>query len=177
MSSDKHTSGDDNASQSNDQESNKRSERKRQREKQRRSDLSTAFDELAAFIAQVEPDSLDEDSDKKKRRKSDAGGGGEDSAGITRLDLIGRAVRIMKRLHRENEERKRIISGFEGRGGVTSNDNVSFVRPMNDFVHRNRRSTLRCSFVPVAYHVLFSFVAHVLKSIGNCDGSDIGAGR
>jgi hypothetical protein len=125
MSSDKHNFGDDNASQGNDQEGNKRSERKRQREKQRRSDLSTAFDELSAFIVQVEPDSLDEDNDKKKRKKSDVGQGGEDSAGITRLDLIGRAVRIMKRLHRENEERKRIIAGIEGRGGA-SNDNVRF---------------------------------------------------
>lgn len=126
MSSEKLSStGDDNASQCDDQEGNKRSERKRQREKQRRSDLSGAFDELAAFIVQVEPDSVEDDHDKKKRRKSDAGAGGDDSAGITRLDLIGRAVRIMKRLHRENEERKRIIAGMEGRGGATSNDNVS----------------------------------------------------
>lgn len=145
MSSDKNVSGDDNASQSNDQESNKRSERKRQREKQRRSDLSTAFDELAAFIVQVEPDSLDEDSDKKKRKKSDAGQGGEDSSGITRLDLIGRAVRIMKRLHRENEEKKRIIAGMEGRGGASSNDNVSFGRPVSGLVHPNRCGSRGCS--------------------------------
>jgi hypothetical protein len=105
-----------------DAESNKRSERKRRREKQRRSDLSNAFDELAAFIFQVEPGSED-DTDKKgkKRKASDAG---EDSAGITRLDLIGRALRIMKRLYRENEERTRVIATIEGRGGG-ANDNVS----------------------------------------------------
>lgn len=109
-----------------DQESNKRSERKRRREKQRRSDLSSAFDELAAFIVQVEPSNTDNSTDKKgkKRKSSD---GGEDSSGITRLDLIGRALRIMKRLYRENEERKRVISTIEGRGGGAgvSNDNVS----------------------------------------------------
>jgi hypothetical protein len=101
----------------------KRSERKRQREKQRRSDLSNAFDELSAFIVQVEPESGDQDPDvKKKRKKSD---GGEDASGITRLELIGRAIRIMRRLHTENEERKRIISGIQEKGGVLPNDNVS----------------------------------------------------
>lgn len=110
-----------------DAESNKRSERKRRREKQRRSDLSNAFDELAAFIVQVEPGSGEDEAEKKgkKRKSSD---GGEDSAGITRLDLIGRALRIMKRLYRENEERKRVISTIEGRGGG-ANDNVIVMVP------------------------------------------------
>jgi len=110
-----------------DAESNKRSERKRRREKQRRSDLSNAFDELAAFIVQVEPGAGEDDTDKKgkKRKSSD---GGEDSAGITRLDLIGRALRIMKRLYRENEERKRVIATIEGRGGG-ANDNVIVMVP------------------------------------------------
>merc|ERR1719491_647709 len=110
-----------------DTESNKRSERKRRREKQRRSDLSNAFDELAGFIVQVEPGSGEDDTDKKgkKRKSSD---GGEDSAGITRLDLIGRALRIMKRLYRENEERKRVIATIDGRGGG-ANDNVIVMVP------------------------------------------------
>mmetsp|Transcript_1308 Transcript_1308/g.2698 ORF Transcript_1308/g.2698 Transcript_1308/m.2698 type:complete len:271 (+) Transcript_1308:60-872(+) len=117
------TAGDDDL----DAESNKRSERKRRREKQRRSDLSNAFDELAAFLVQVEPGVGEDEMDKKgkKRKSSD---GGEDSAGITRLDLIGRALRIMKRLYRENEERKRVIAAIEGRGGG-SNDNVIVMVP------------------------------------------------
>jgi hypothetical protein len=113
-----------------DQESNKRSERKRRREKQRRSDLSNAFDELAAFIVQVEPSNTDEGgTDKKGKKRKSSDGGGEDSSGITRLDLIGRALRIMKRLYRENEERKRVIVSYDGRGGVGggNNDNVSEV--------------------------------------------------
>jgi hypothetical protein len=105
-------------------ETSKRSERKRQREKQRRSDLSNAFDELAAFIVQVEPETAEADADAKKKRKKSSEG--DDTSGITRLDLIGRALRIMKRLHRENEERKRIIAGMHDRGaGGPSNDNVS----------------------------------------------------
>lgn len=105
-------------------DSTKRSERKRQREKQRRFDLSTAFDELAAFIVQVEPEAGDVDLDSKKKRKK--AGEGEDSSGITRLDLINRALKIMKRLHRENEERKRIIASMHERGGAHGpNDNVS----------------------------------------------------
>jgi hypothetical protein len=59
---------------------------------------------------------------KKKRKKSD---GGEDASGITRLELIGRAIRIMRRLHTENEERKRIIAGIQEKEGVLPNDNVS----------------------------------------------------
>ena len=101
----------------------KRSERKRQIEKQRRSDLSSAFDELAAFITQVEPESGDPDADAKKKRKKSEGA--EDSSGITRLELIGRALRIMRRLHGENEERKRIIATIQEKGGVAPNDNVS----------------------------------------------------
>ena len=119
--------GDNNGGGEGDQESNKRSERKRRREKQRRSDLSNAFDELAAFIVQVEPSNTDDGGTDKKGKKRKSSDGGEDSSGITRLDLIGRALRIMKRLYRENEERKRVIVNIEGRGGVGggNNDNVS----------------------------------------------------
>jgi hypothetical protein len=104
----------------------KRSERKRQREKQRRFDLSTAFDELAMFMAQVEPEDGDGDLDGKKKRKRS--GEGEDAGGATRLDLIGRALKLMKRLHAENEERKGIIATVRERNGTDMsgpNDNVS----------------------------------------------------
>lgn len=132
-----------------DVESNKRSERKRRREKQRRSDLSNAFDELAAFIVQVEPGSGEDDMDKKnkKRKSSD---GGEDSAGITRLDLIGRALRIMKRLYRENEERKRVISSLEGRGGGP-NDNVIVMVPTLAPSGEDPQPVARAAY-PGSYH-------------------------
>ena len=104
-------------------ETTKRSERKRQREKQRRSDLSNAFDELAAFIVLVEPETGEGDGDSKKKRKKS--GDGEESSGITRLDLIGRALQIMKRLYRENEEQKLIIGRMERGDRGPMNENVS----------------------------------------------------
>jgi hypothetical protein len=173
------TAGTDDA----DAESNKRSERKRRREKQRRSDLSNAFDELAAFIVQVEPGAGEDDTDKKgkKRKSSD---GGEDSAGITRLDLIGRALRIMKRLYRENEERKRVIATIEGRGGG-ANDNVSDFYGMHV---SNRGKTLRwvgwdsietiCTLeVPCNLYSHLSLFGMVCFLEGYCHGSDPGAFR
>ena len=48
------------------------------------------------------------------------------AGGGTRVDLIGRALRLMKRLHRENEERKRTIAGM-GLPGQGQQDNVSFI--------------------------------------------------
>jgi len=107
-----------------DRQATKRS-RKRQREKQRRTNMSNAFDELEAFMLQVEPQTGDPpDADvKKKRKKTD---GGEDASGITRLELIGRAFRMTKRLHRENEQRQRIIANFQEKGcAPPSADNVS----------------------------------------------------
>lgn len=108
-------------------ETTKRSERKRQREKQRRSDLSNAFDELAAFIVLVEPETGEGDGDSKKKRKKS--GDGEESSGITRLDLIGRALQIMKRLYRENEEQKLIIGRMERGDRGPMNDNVMVMVP------------------------------------------------
>lgn len=139
-----------------DHEVNKRSERKRRREKQRRSDLSNAFDELSAFIVQVEqiktPDNSGTDKKGKKRKSSD---GGEDSSGITRLDLIGRALRIMKRLYRENEERKRVIAAIEGRVGVAlgaTNDNVIVMVPTLAPSGDDPPPVVRASYPTQSYH-------------------------
>lgn len=109
-----------------DKEPSNRSERKRQREKQRRSDLSNAFDELSAFIAEIEPDPVDNDGDSKKKRKKS--GDGDDPGGITRLDLIGRAIKIMRRLNAENEDlRYRLASMRDNRGRL--NDDVLVMVP------------------------------------------------
>jgi hypothetical protein len=128
------------------------------REKQRRSDLSSAFEELSQFIAQVEPQGMTEEdpdfqaNDKKKRRKSIDGA--DDSNGVTRLDLIGRAVRIMKRLHRENEERKQIIASYEAHGGGAvqqPSDNVLVMVPSLAPVAEDH-PVARASYPPTAYH-------------------------
>jgi hypothetical protein len=107
------------------------------REKQRRSDISNAFEELHHLTSQLEeqPQGTEEESsvsgDKKKRRKSSMDGVDE-AGGNTRLDVIGRALRLLRRLHRENEERKRIIASYEAREGAVGshpNDNVILMVP------------------------------------------------
>lgn len=124
--------GGDDADFDGDSNNQRRSERKRQREKERRRDLSVAFEELSQLMTQVEPQGMDEESvsgEKKKRKKSSVEGA--DDAGGTRLDVIGRALRIITRLHRENEERKQIISSYEASGGAGPhpNDNVIVMVP------------------------------------------------
>lgn len=62
------------------------------------------------------------------RRDEKDQGEGEESGGATRLDLIGRALKLMKRLHSENEERKAMFATMRERGGAGMggpNDNVS----------------------------------------------------
>ena len=78
-------------------------------EQQRRSDddLSYAFVELEAFLDQVEPDETEKRGTKRKSINDDS----------TRLELLQRSLRRLKRLHRENEGRKRLIAELEGRGG------------------------------------------------------------
>lgn len=120
--------------------SSKRSERKRNRERQRRSELSGAFDDLAAVITQIDPERPAAADDKKKRRKSangGRGGDGEDASGITRLDLIARAVQVMKNLHHENEERKRVIEQMYQQGGAVGQGQRSDNVRRMCFVFRN----------------------------------------
>jgi hypothetical protein len=99
-----------------------RSERKRQREKQRRSDLTSAFDELASVIVAVDPeqgrDFASGQTNKKGRRSSiSSRTDGDESGGTTRLDLIGKAVRVIRQLHQENEYRKQVMEQTKGHGG------------------------------------------------------------
>ena len=108
----------------------RKSERKRQREKQRRSDLANAFDELASLLAKIEPGQGDVGAvaSKKRRRRSgdvaDLDTSGEQGSGLTRLDLIGRAIEALKKLHKENQELKQSADqqGYRARGG--SDDKV-----------------------------------------------------
>jgi Helix-loop-helix DNA-binding domain len=88
-----------------------KSERKRKRERQRRSDLASAFEELATLVAQIDPEEGDEGGDnnrsgKRGRRKSDDP---PDVDSMTRLDLIGRTTGVLRRLQRENAELRRRV--------------------------------------------------------------------
>jgi Helix-loop-helix DNA-binding domain len=94
-----------------------KSERKRTRERQRRSDLASAFEELATLVAQIDPEEEDGDTrGKRGRRKSDDP---PDVDSMTRLDLIGRTTGVLRRLQRENADLRRRI---EDKG--LSNDSV-----------------------------------------------------
>lgn len=115
-----------------------KSERKRQREKQRRSELTNAFDDLSALVLKM--DNADEEaggegSSRKKNRRMSARSethDNENSGGMTRVDLINRALAIMKRLHQENIELKQSLSRS---GGADKNEVMVMVptlTPAND---------------------------------------------
>jgi Helix-loop-helix DNA-binding domain len=118
----------------------KKSERKRKRERQRRSDLTNALDELAAIVAQIDPDEhSDAAAQKKRRRKSGEAETGSaaaaaaaaaaandmDSTNMTRLDLVGRTTMVLRRLQRENSELKRRLDDQHLRSA--GDDKVSIV--------------------------------------------------
>jgi len=110
----------------------KKSERKRQRERQRRFDLANAFDELASILAQVDPDDPENASNRQRRRRKSgvepADLDNADNTGTTRLDLIGRSVEALRRLHQENTELKRLVEQQrEGREDKVSEKGGSFV--------------------------------------------------
>ncbi|CAB9509290.1 expressed unknown protein [Seminavis robusta] len=101
-----------------DDDCKEKSERKRQREKQRRSELTNAFDDLSAMVLKMDnpDDEAGESSGRKKgRRLSSRSEGENDTGGMTRVDLINRALTIMKRLHQENRELKESLTRSGGR--------------------------------------------------------------
>jgi hypothetical protein len=108
--------------------SSKKSERKRKREKQRRFDLANAFDELAALLSRIEPEDLDSSSNSRKRKKRNAEESEvdpADAAGMTRLDLIGRTIDAIRRLHNENVElRQALDRQRRGRDGGSNDEKV-----------------------------------------------------
>jgi len=130
------------------EDSKEKSERKRQREKQRRSELTTAFDEMHSFILRLDagggaaavattiaednhgcednPDGSSSNSPrpaKKGRRLSSRSSEVGDDAGMTtRVDLINRALVIMKNLHRENMEMRQALARGAGRGPREKNE-------------------------------------------------------
>ena len=100
------------------EEPSHKSERKRQRERQRRSALAGAFDELTSLLSQLEPlmDSSSA-SGKRKRRRATGQDDLEDSSGMTRLDLIGRTVGVLRRLQKENADlKRRLVESASGSG-------------------------------------------------------------
>ena len=107
--------------------STSRSERKRQRERKRRSELSNAFDELASFVIRMDPVPGDVDHEMASRKKRTKSGERENDHGVSQIDIVVRTLKLLKRLHKENEEYKRALSTVQSRGAYQhgSIENVS----------------------------------------------------
>ena len=135
-----------------------RSELKRQREKNRRKAITNAYGELASFIVQLDPELGEEDLVQmhKKRRKS---GDGDKTSGISQVNVVGLALKLMKRLHSENEENKRILKAMQE-------------REEQDFNSENVGGRYQTS-VFLTFHSLTPFFLHV----GSCHGPNAEASR
>jgi len=76
-----------------------RSERKRTREKKRREELNVGFDALTHVLVEIDPDT---------RNEAKSSTTGDDA--MSRVDLIARATQVLRRVHSENEQRKRLLA-------------------------------------------------------------------
>lgn len=79
-----------------------RSERKRSREKQRRSDVNTQFNDLTALLKKIEAEN--EDGERIELTSSSS---------MNRVDLIGKTIAILNRIHNENRKRKCTIDELQ----------------------------------------------------------------
>lgn len=96
-----------------------RSERKRHREKKRRSDVNKGFDELMTLLLEIDPHVRAEAEERARRGQWKGNLGAHEDNLLSRVDLISRAVEVLRRVHRENEERKLIIANLS-RAGVST---------------------------------------------------------
>lgn len=86
-----------------------RSERKRYREKKRRSDVNKGFDDLMNLLIEIDPAVRAEAEERARRGQWKGSLGAQEDNLLSRVDLIGRTVKVLRRLHQENEQRKVII--------------------------------------------------------------------
>jgi len=97
-----------------------RSERKRHREKKRRSDVNKGFDELMTLLLEIDPSVRAEAEERARRGQWKGQLGAQEDNLLSRVDLISRTVEVLRRVHRENEERKLIIASLTRGGAATS---------------------------------------------------------
>lgn len=86
-----------------------RSERKRSREKQRREDVNKQFADLSQLLRQIEAEDL---TDEGCKRLPIVSGGP-----TNRVDLIGRTIVVLERIHKLNKDRKREIEDLNKQVG------------------------------------------------------------
>jgi hypothetical protein len=96
-----------------------RSERKKYREKKRRSEVNKGFDELMALLLEIDPEVRSEAEERARRGQWKGAIGAHEENLLNRVDLIGRTVKVLSRLNRENEQRKVIIEELT-RGGAAA---------------------------------------------------------
>jgi len=112
-----------------------RSERKRYREKKRRSDLNREFDQLMTLLVEIDPEVRSEAEERARRGQWKGTAGAQEDNLLSRVDLIGRTVEVLRRLHRENEQRKQIVNqllhGSAPASLSSQGDDVSLQRRVN----------------------------------------------
>ena len=136
-----------------------RSERKRHREKKRRNDVNKGFEDLMNLLLEIDPSVRSEAEERSKRGQFKSGSPAaaapvaapappEENL-LSRVDLITKTTEVLRRVHRENEDRKAIIEqllrktnettqSIDKDGGVTlrsANGGIIMVRYQP--LHRN----------------------------------------
>jgi hypothetical protein len=94
-------------------------ERKRHREKKRRKNVNKGFDDLMNLLVEIDPKVRIEAEERARRGQWKGSIGAQEDNLLSRVDLITRTVDVLRRVHRENEERKVIIVELtQGGSGV-----------------------------------------------------------
>lgn len=89
-----------------------RSERKRHREKKRRSDVNKGFDDLMALLLEIDPEVRADAEERASKGQCKRSLGAHEENVLSRVDLIATAVRVLRRVHGDNEKHKKMIEGF-----------------------------------------------------------------
>jgi hypothetical protein len=91
-------------------------ERKRHREKKRRRETTKGFDDLMNLLVEIDPKVRIDAEERAQRGQWKESIGAQEDSVLTRVETITRTVDALRRVHRENEERKVIIMELTRRG-------------------------------------------------------------
>jgi hypothetical protein len=101
-------------------------ERKRYHERKRRSHVNRGFDNLMNLLIEIDPKIRSEAEERARCGQWKGNIGAQEDTVLTRADLITRAVNMLRRVNRENEERKVIIMELTlGGSGVGLGDRTA----------------------------------------------------
>ena len=109
-----------------------RSERKRHREQKRRSDVNKGFEALMTILIQIDPQVKHEAQERARRGLSKGGpAGAHDDNLLSRVDLVNRTAEVLRRIHQENEQRKKIIETLIAKTGISNIDSKLNLDPVS----------------------------------------------